>query len=319
MFHYDDGIHITPIGLAVDVRRRQGRGFVSHAHADHMARHARAFCTPATSALYQHRLGRRPVTELPFGEPLCWGDLQLSTAPAGHILGAAMLLVESANGRLLYTGDFKLRSSSTAAVAEPPAADVLIMESTVGTPRYRLPNREEVVDQLVEEVEAAWSRDETPVVYAYATGKAQEVTRLLTSRGISVMQQRMVYAISQVYQSVGCDLGSPELFDPQRLGRHVVIAPPRKQRGAYLELPPRKRTIALTGWALDHGAKYKLGVDVALPLSDHADYDELIECVERVAPRRVFCTHGPEAFVDDLRGRGWDAQPLESQTRQLEM
>ena len=60
MFHFDGGLKITRIDLAVDFRRRQPRGFISHAHTDHMGRHELAYCTPATAALYQRRYGPRP-------------------------------------------------------------------------------------------------------------------------------------------------------------------------------------------------------------------------------------------------------------------
>ena len=52
-----------------------------------------------------------------------------------------------------------------------------------------------------------------------------------------------------------------------------------------------------------------------MPLSDHADYDELFEAVARVEPRVVYCTHGPESFVDRLRDAGYDARPLGRPTR----
>jgi putative mRNA 3-end processing factor len=72
----------------------------------------------------------------------------------------------------------------------------------------------------------------------------------------------------------------------------------------------RTVSIAVTGWAADAAAKYRLGVDHALPLSDHADYDELIETVQRVEPREIFCTHGPAEFADHLRDLGFNAYPL---------
>ena len=39
MFHWENGLKLTSIDLAIDFRRRQPRAFVSHAHSDHMARH----------------------------------------------------------------------------------------------------------------------------------------------------------------------------------------------------------------------------------------------------------------------------------------
>src|SRR5262245_28010389 len=125
MFHYDRGLKITAIDLAVDFRRRQPRGFISHAHTDHMARHALAFCTPATAALYQKRYGSRPTRSMPLGETIELGEFRLEAHPAGHVLGSAMLLVEDGRQRLLYTGDFKLAASCTAELAAPPRADVL--------------------------------------------------------------------------------------------------------------------------------------------------------------------------------------------------
>ena len=56
VFHFDRGLKLTRADLAIDFRRRQPRAFVSHAHADHMARHEYALCTPATAALYRQRL-----------------------------------------------------------------------------------------------------------------------------------------------------------------------------------------------------------------------------------------------------------------------
>jgi hypothetical protein len=53
-----------------------------------------------------------------------------------------------------------------------------------------------------------------------------------------------------------------------------------------------------------------LSADHAIPLSDHADYDELFECVDRVGAREVYCTHGPASFVDCLKDAGIRAFPL---------
>src|SRR5262245_25764623 len=115
MFHYDSGLFLTLAQLGVDVRRRQPRCFVSHAHTDHIARHELALATPGTARLYRHRLGdRHRVLEMPYREPIEFGGLRLTALPAGHCLGSAMLRAESDRQSLLYTGDFKLDASATA-------------------------------------------------------------------------------------------------------------------------------------------------------------------------------------------------------------
>ena len=310
MFHFDDGLKLTAIDLAIDFRRRQPRGFISHAHADHMARHETAFCTPETAALYQHRLGERHVIQWPYREPFDWGDTRLKTFPAGHVLGSAMLLAEADGRRLLYTGDFKLRQSSTAERANPPAADILVMESTFGKPQYRLPPREKTIERLLQLIEESFQHDRTPVIYAYALGKAQEVTKILTENQVDVAQHPGIFAVSKIYQQCHCDLGPIKCFDGRIENRCVLIVPPQGQKSRYVNLPARHTTISVTGWAMDRGARFRYGVDHALPLSDHADFDELVECVERVDPQVVYCTHGPVEFVEHLRDLGHNAHPL---------
>ena len=307
MFHWDGGLKLTEADLAIDFRRRQPRAFISHAHTDHIARHQYALCTPETAALYHLRLGPRPTLEIPYRKPIEWGGLRLTTYPAGHCLGSAMLLAEDGRQSLLYTGDFKLGESATARRAELPQAEILVIESTYGHPDYRLPPRSEALGELFERVRRTLEAGAVPVVEAYALGKAQEVTRLLTDEGFPVLQHEKVYEISRIYESFGVDFGC---FGPLR-GRgepgHVLVVPPRTRRP---DRTAREVRFAVTGWAVDQGAKYRFGVDHAIPLSDHADYDELFEAVRRVAPRKIYCTHGPESFVDRLREAGFDAHPL---------
>lgn len=311
MFHYDRGLMITRAGLAVDVRRRQPRGFVSHAHADHMARHEWAFATPDTAALYRHRLGDRlRVREMPYGEPIELGGVQLATFSAGHCLGSAMLLAEDSDERLLYTGDFKLGDSLTAAPAEPPAADILVMETTFGSPKYRLPPREQVIEQLLEEVHSALGEGVTPVVHAYALGKAQEVTAILTRAGLPVLQHPTIAAVSDVYQACGVDLGDYAAYAGRPLEGHVVITLPKTMERFRLAGMRSVRSIAVTGWAMDARTRHRQSVDVALPLSDHADFDELLQLAQQVAPRKIYTTHGPPGFDEHLREAEFDAQPL---------
>jgi Cft2 family RNA processing exonuclease len=317
MFHYDGGLKITAIDLAVDCRRRQPRGFISHAHTDHMARHELAFCTPATAALYQRRYGARPTRAMPLGQSLEMGGFRLTAHPAGHVFGSAMLLVEDGHQRLLYTGDFKLRPSCTAETAVPPRADVLVMESTFGDPKYRLPPREQTVAELIGIVQRTLALGRMPVIEAYVLGKAQEVTRILTNHGIPVVQHPLVWEISEVYEQHGCKLGEVRRLDGpahEAAAGAAIVAPPRWQKGGAIPGLRNAVRIAVTGWAIDPSFRLRRGYDYAVPLSDHADYDELIECVERVQPRVVYCTHGPESFAERLRKLGHEALLLESCT-----
>ena len=310
MFHFDRGLKLTRADLAIDFTRRQPRAFISHAHHDHMARHEMALCTPETSKLYQYRFGRRRVMELPYRKPVAFGELELTTFPAGHCLGSAMLLAKEGEKSLLYTGDFKLGPTATAAEAEIPHADILIMESTFGRSKYQLPPREETVQRLIDLVHEAINQNCTPVIHAYVLGKAQEVTRILTSAGIPVLQHPNIYPISEIYESCGASLGDCRLYPGEPTPGSAVIVPPRRSRGFRLPNLGKTVSFAVTGWAVDEATKYRWGVDHALPLSDHADFNQLIETAERVQAEVIYCTHGHESFVDTLRDRGFNALPL---------
>ena len=86
-----------------------------------------------------------------------------------------------------------------------------------------------------------------------------------------------------------------------------------------LEKIPRKRVAMVSGWAVDPNAVYRYQVDAAFPLSDHADYDDLLRYVDLVQPHRVLTLHGfAAAFASDLRARGLEAWAL-TEENQMEL
>jgi hypothetical protein len=109
-------------------------------------------------------------------------------------------------------------------------------------------------------------------------------------------------------------LGEFALYEREPLPGHAVIVPPTHQKTWRLPGLRRVRSIAVTGWAHNPRGGYRPRADHALPLSDHADFDQLVECVRRVAPRVVLCTHGSPVFVEHLRERGFNAHVLDERS-----
>ena len=113
MFHYANGLRLTSIDLAIDVRRRQPRGFVSHAHMDHLAPHELTFCTPASARLIGHRIGKRLIHEMPYDMPLEWDGAAWQPAMTRQdMIVRALLDADSVKG---------LRSHDTPADTAAPA------------------------------------------------------------------------------------------------------------------------------------------------------------------------------------------------------
>lgn len=67
----------------------------------------------------------------------------------------------------------------------------------------------------------------------------------------------------------------------------------------------------LTGWAMHKSAPYMYkGVDLVLPLSDHADFDELVHLARKSCAKRVITMHGAPQFASYLRELGLNAEHL---------
>jgi len=95
------------------------------------------------------------------------------------------------------------------------------------------------------------------------------------------------------------------------------LCPPNVVNSAMLRNLGKTRTAILTGWAVDSNCRFRYQCDAAFPLSDHADFSDLIEMVKKVRPRIVYTLHGFAAdFAQTLRGLGYDARAL-SEDEQL--
>jgi DNA ligase-1 len=90
----------------------------------------------------------------------------------------------------------------------------------------------------------------------------------------------------------------------------VVIAPPVGKD--EIRRLGRYRTALVSGWAKDAEFARLFGADATFDLSDHCDFDELMEVVERSGADQVYTVHGyTEDFARYLRKRGVKAWALE--------
>ncbi len=298
--------------------------FVSHAHSDHTGAHREVILSEATARFMQARIGgERLEHRLNFREPREFGEndsrYRITLLPAGHIFGSAMSLIEADGGSLLYTGDFKLRRGLSAEPCEPCQADTLIMETTYGQPKYEFPPTAEVMQGIVRFCQQAIDNDETPVLFGYSLGKSQEILSGLAGAGLPIMLHAQVHKLTKIYEQLGHTFPTYEKLDPASARGKVLVCPPNANRSSLLRQVGQLRTAVLTGWAIDPGCRYQSQCDAAFPLSDHADFPDLIEFVKRVAPRRVYTLHGFAAdFAQTLRDLGFNAQAL-SEREQLSL
>lgn len=56
-----------------------------------------------------------------------------------------------------------------------------------------------------------------------------------------------------------------------------------------------------------------MGIDYALPMSDHCDYNELIQVVHKCNPKKIFTIHGfAHEFARILNNMGYNASPIDN-------
>uniref|UniRef100_A0A3Q4MLB6 Cleavage and polyadenylation specific factor 3 n=3 Tax=Pseudocrenilabrinae TaxID=318546 RepID=A0A3Q4MLB6_NEOBR len=98
---------------------------------------------------------------------------------AGHVLGAAMFMIEIAGVKLLYTGDFSRQEDRHLMAAEIPSVkpDILIIESTYGTHIHE--KREEREARFCNTVHDIVNREGRCLIPVFALGRAQELLLIL--------------------------------------------------------------------------------------------------------------------------------------------
>lgn len=107
-------------------------------------------------------------------------SIRITPYPAGHVLGAAMFLIEIAGLKILFTGDYSReedRHLITAQVPKNIRIDVLITESTYGIASHE--PRQEREQAFLKAVTSVLNRGGRALLPVFALGRAQELLLIL--------------------------------------------------------------------------------------------------------------------------------------------
>ncbi len=114
-----------------------------------------------------------------FRETVGVGDISFYLQPAGHILGAGSLVVETEGKRIGFSGDVGRLEDIMMYPPKPlPELDLLLMESTYGN---RLHSDVDPWQQLADVVNSTASAGGVLVVPSFAVGRAQTLQHMLTT------------------------------------------------------------------------------------------------------------------------------------------
>lgn len=274
--------------------------FISHAHSDHMPRNRKSsvYCTENTLKLMQRRGYKGNATTLEFGESIETDNARITLYPAGHILGSAMVYVESDDGSVLYTGDYRTPPSPASEGFEiPDSADYFITEATFSLPIYKWRSHDQLAEEVRNFASETLEDGYTPVFLAYNLGKAQEVMHMLAPLDHPVQIHGAGYKMCDVYEEAGIDLGSYSAYDRETCEGKILVTTSSALNNGFASNVRKKRIAYCSGWAAREATRSQLTAHKLIPLSDHLDFFELIRLCEELNPKTVYVTHTPNADV----------------------
>ena len=293
--------------------------FITHAHSDHtygFSTSAKKFSTFETLQIHQALRKRevKKVQTLRIGESVEIGDARVTALNAGHMLGSCQFDVETPKFRAIYTGDINCVDTLTTQAAEGISCDYLIIEGTYGHPSYTFPRRNTMYADIIRWTMTEIKRKKVPTFQVYSSGKPQEVVRLFNvyTKVLVVCSPAIAHA-NEVYDRNGIkleflDSSTSEGRRALKNGDCVYVT-----TGHGDHLPQNASLAFATGWAIRQAYRSR----AAFPLSSHADFEQLIEFVSHVNPRRVYVFTGyTDVLANQIETKlGIKAGPLPAMTQ----
>jgi putative mRNA 3-end processing factor len=234
---------------------------------------------------------------LPYHQPITIGAVTLRLVPAGHVLGAAQIVMDWQGSRAVVSGDYKRQRDPTCAAFEPVACDVFVTEATFGFPVFRHPPPDHEIAKLLKSLSLFPER--THVIGAYSLGKSQRVIALLREAG----WDRPIYihgalaALCAFYEAQGLRLGDlrpATVAKKNDLRGAIVVAPPAATADRWARRLHDPVVARASGWMRVRQRAKMAGVELPMIISDHADWDDLLRTIAETGAPEVWVTHGSE-------------------------
>ncbi len=317
-----EGLYCVPADAYIDPHGAVSRAIVTHGHADHArSGHATVFATPETIDIMRTRYEDGSVAG---AVPMAYGehrkladDVTLWLAPAGHILGSAQAVLEHRGQRVVISGDYKRHADPTCAPFEVVPCDVFVTEATFALPVFSHPPIEHEMAKLLRSIET--QSDRTHLVGVYALGKCQRLMVALRQAGYDqpLYVHGALVRLIELYEGYGQEFGDwqpvAELSAGERetLRGKIVLCPPSALADRWSRRLPDPLPAMASGWMQIRARARQRRAEMALIVSDHADWNDLLRTAQETGASDVWITHGRvEALEHALRQRGVRAKAL---------
>ena len=290
-----------------------GVNFVSHAHIDHLP--------SKNGGTILSSIETRDISELRgFTMENHVQSLEnFSLIDSGHILGARGLLFDD----IFYTGDICTRDRGFLLGAKIPKCKTLITECTFGLSEFVFPSIDEIKKKVNELISELYGKGIPVILMGYQLGKAQTITQLFGHWGPLYLHDS-VKEMNLLHQKFGISLpdgmGHSEAEKNALLEKKpwLMVAPMMSSKNKFVQEMKSKYgavTIGFSGWAQSTKFSFGRRTDYSIPMSDHCDFNELVNMVVKSGAEKVYTIHGfVNEFAEHLRKIGISSQPLVENT-----
>ena len=314
----DKGIYCSQADVYLDPWKPVKNAIITHGHADH-ARwgHERYITHSSNVPIIKHRLGINNVVGKEWNESFVINNVKFSFHPAGHIIGSAQIRVEHKGEVWVFTGDYKTEDDGISVPYEPVRCHTFITECTFGLPVFKwLPQA-----QVMDDVNNWWAENraegKTSVLFGYSLGKAQRLLKFLDPSIGTIYTHGAIENMTQVLRSQvdfpETTLVTRETKKEELLG-NIVLAPPSAHGSTWIRKMTPYVTGSASGWMAFRGARRRRAVDKGFVISDHCDWQGLLESIAATGAEKIIATHGySDLFSKYLRELGYDARTAKTQ------
>lgn len=314
----DKGIYCQQADVYLDPWRPVNNAIITHGHADHARWGHNHYITHHTNVpIIKHRLGNISVTGKNWGETFAINGVVFSLHPAGHIIGSAQVRVEYKGEIWVFTGDYKTEDDGISVAFEPIRCHTFITECTFGLPAFKWLPQPEVMAEVNTWWAANKANGQTSVLFGYTLGKAQRLLKHLDPDIGQIFTHGAVENMTEIIRPL-VKMPPTTRITPETkkeaLSGSIVLAPPSAHGTTWLRKMAPFVTGTASGWMAFRGARARRAIDRGFVLSDHCDWQGLLESVRATGARKVISTHGySDIFSRYLRELGYDARTANTQ------
>ncbi len=312
------GIYCVPGKFYIDPWKPADLAVITHGHADHARWGMKHYlCHTFTVPVLRSRIGPDIRVEgIAYGHERSINGVKLSLHPAGHIPGSAQVRLEHRGKVVVVSGDYKTQDDGLSTPLEVLKCHEFVSESTFGLPIYHWNTVKAQNEQLQNWVGQNQQYGKTSVFIGYSLGKAQRIMKAL--EGVAPLYVHYSIArLNQAYESVGIRLPAYGIADFREDVRHlegsIVIAPPSLLDSHVIRKIPNRAEAICSGWMQVRGARRWRSADAGFAISDHADWNGLLDTIRQTGAEKVYVTHGQTAvFTKYLNETGRHAQEVKT-------